>query len=325
MANKKTLFERLGGEFGIAYVVNRFSNQVLENKTVGYESKNQQLQDWSVHEAKHRLPGLKFERTLWMIDATGGPLKYVPSLGLPTNPTEDRLSLEIPHCPLQITSDEFDAVAGELDLALLFCGVPQAETKEVLAAFNAEKNKVIRGSKIQEKGRCPYSLPERNQANKARTDTLFERLGGEFGIAYVVELFSDRLLQDQVVGVNSKNPHLRNWSRNEAEKRLPGLKFERTLWMIDATGGPLRYTPSLGVPPLQNGKHLNLANPHCPFQISRTEFDAVAGVLKTVLEECQVPKADVQAVLDVFGQQKDNVTMGNRVPSRCPAGFFGHS
>ena len=57
---------------------------------------------------------------------------------------------------------------------------------------------------------------------------LYERLGGVFAIAAVVDRFSGAVVQNLVVGQRSKNPALREWHTNNLG-RLPGLKFMRTL------------------------------------------------------------------------------------------------
>ena len=43
---EKTLYERLGGVFAIAAVVDHFSDAVVKNPTVGQKSKNPQLREW---------------------------------------------------------------------------------------------------------------------------------------------------------------------------------------------------------------------------------------------------------------------------------------
>lgn len=70
--------------------------------------------------------------------------------------------------------------------------------------------------------------------------TLYDRLGGVFAIAAVVDYFSDKILEDPIAGKNSPNPALRDWSNNQLD-RLPGLKFMRTLWVCAAAGGPQKY------------------------------------------------------------------------------------
>src|SRR6187200_147815 len=52
------------------------------------------------------------------------------------------------------------------------------------------------------------------QAVPQTEKSLYERLGGVFAIAAVVDHFSDAIVQNPIVGKNSKNPALRNWHRN---------------------------------------------------------------------------------------------------------------
>jgi hemoglobin len=66
---------------------------------------------------------------------------------------------------------------------------------------------------------------------------LYERLGGVFAIAAVVNHFSDAVVKNPIVGVTSNNPALREWHTKRLE-RLPGLKFMRTLWVCAVAGGP---------------------------------------------------------------------------------------
>jgi hemoglobin len=68
----------------------------------------------------------------------------------------------------------------------------------------------------------------------------YERLGGAFAIAAVVDHFSDALVQNPIVGQRSENPALRDWHINNLG-RLPGLKFMRTLWVCSVAGGPFQY------------------------------------------------------------------------------------
>src|SRR3954467_7402011 len=58
--------------------------------------------------------------------------------------------------------------------------------------------------------------------------SLYDRLGGVFAIAAVVDHFSDAVVKNPIVGQKSKNPQLREWHTKNL-KRLPGLKFMRTL------------------------------------------------------------------------------------------------
>jgi len=137
---EKTLYERLGGVFAIAAVVDQFSDAIVKNPIVGQRSKNPQLREWHT-KSLERLPGLKFMRTLWVCDVSGGPLKFTA-----TRPGATPLGLEEAHRNLRISPAEFDEVAAELGRSLDFAKVPKKEKAEVLAAFAAHKDEVTAGS-----------------------------------------------------------------------------------------------------------------------------------------------------------------------------------
>ena len=135
-----TLYERLGGVFAIAAVVDHFSDAIVKNPAVGQGSKNPDLNDWHTNHLD-RLPGLKFMRTLWVCNVAGGPFEFAA-----TKPGSTPLGLEEAHRELHITSEEFDEVAAELARSLDHFGIPAREKDEVLAAFAAHKSEVTEGS-----------------------------------------------------------------------------------------------------------------------------------------------------------------------------------
>ena len=72
--------------------------------------------------------------------------------------------------------------------------------------------------------------------------SLYERLGGAFAIAAVVDHFSDASCVTRSSARQSENPALREWHTNDLG-RLPGLKFMRTLWVCNVAGGPSNMQP----------------------------------------------------------------------------------
>jgi len=135
--------------------------------------------------------------------------------------------------------------------------------------------------------------------------SLYDRLGGVFAIAQVVDHFSDALIKNPVVGQNSKNPSLRAWHRNSLN-RLPGLKFMRTLWVCEVTGGPFKFSPT------KPGKtHLGLEEAHRDLKISPAEFDEVAAELGRTLDFAKVPAKEKGEVLAAFAAHKGEVTAGS--------------
>ena len=143
-----------------------------------------------------------------------------------------------------------------------------------------------------------------DKAKKVAEKSLYERLGGVFAIAAVVDHFSDAVVQNPVVGKSSQNPALREWHTNNLG-RLPGLKFMRTMWVCEVTGGPCKYSPT------KPGKtRLGLEEAHRGLRISPAEFDEVAAELGRSLDFAKVPAREKGEVLAAFAAHKKEVTAG---------------
>jgi len=142
------------------------------------------------------------------------------------------------------------------------------------------------------------------QAAAQAEKSLYERLGGIFSIAQVVDHFSDALVNNPIVGKDSKNPALRNWHRNNLG-RLPGLKFMRTLWVAEVSGGPFKFSPTK-----PGSTPLGLENAHRDLKISSAEFDEVAAELGRTLDFAKVPAREKGEVLAAFAAHKNEVTAG---------------
>lgn len=139
---QKSLYDRLGGIFAIAAVVDHFSDALIKNPVVGQQSDNPALHEWH-NDQLGRLPGLKWMRTLWVAQVSGGPYTYQG-----TEPGATALGLENAHREFAITGPQFDEVAAELARTLDHFGVPEQEKGEVLAAFAAHKGEVTEGSQV---------------------------------------------------------------------------------------------------------------------------------------------------------------------------------
>jgi hemoglobin len=135
--------------------------------------------------------------------------------------------------------------------------------------------------------------------------SLYERLGGVFAIAAVVDRFSDALIENPIVGQGSSNPALREWHTNNLG-RLPGLKFMRTLWVCNVSGGPFDYTATK-----PGSTVLGLEEAHRQFRISPEEFDEVAAVLARTMDAFEIPAEEKDQVLAAFAAHKGEVTEGS--------------
>jgi hemoglobin len=127
-----TLYERLGGIFAIAAVVDRFSDRLVKNPKI--VDANPELHEWHTVTYHTRLPGLKWGRTWWLAMKAGGPFLYTGR------------EMRDAHWDLKISPEVFDEVAAELARTLDDFNVPEREKGEVLAAFAAEKGEVSAGS-----------------------------------------------------------------------------------------------------------------------------------------------------------------------------------
>ena len=128
---EQSLYERVGGIYAIAAVVDRFSDAILINPKL---NQNPALKAWNESQVAARLPGLKFGRTIWLAALTGGPFEYT---GLP---------LHEAHKHLRLTSDEFDEVGAEIVRALDHYDVPEQEKNELVSAYMLSKPEVVTSS-----------------------------------------------------------------------------------------------------------------------------------------------------------------------------------
>ena len=115
--------------------------------------------------------------------------------------------------------------------------------------------------------------------------TLYDRLGGYFAIAAVVNRFSDEIITNPKLNIN---PALKAWNETQAEGRLPGLKFGRTLWIAAAAGGPFDYT---GLP---------LTKAHAELNLTADEFAEVGAEIVRALDFFEVPEREQQELVEAY-------------------------
>jgi hemoglobin len=136
---EKSLYERLGGVFAIAAVVDHFSDAVVKNPIAGKKFKNPQVAQGHTKNLE-RLPLAQFHEGAVGLQRFGRilPLHWT-KWGTPP------LGLEEAHRDLRISPAEFDEVAAELRRTSVFFKIPTREKTEVLAAFAAHKDEVTAG------------------------------------------------------------------------------------------------------------------------------------------------------------------------------------
>jgi len=126
-AAKTSLYERLGGVYAIAAVVDDFIDRVMDDPRLNANPK--------VDEAHHRvLPaGFKYLVTEQVCWAAGGPQRYTGR------------SMRDSHAELDITAGEWDAFLDDLRQTFDRFGVPAAERSELLAIVDSTKAEIVIG------------------------------------------------------------------------------------------------------------------------------------------------------------------------------------
>ena len=117
-------------------------------------------------------------------------------------------------------------------------------------------------------------------------------MGGYFAIAAVVNRFSDQIIANATL---NQNPALKAWNETEAEARLPGLKFGRTLWIAAAAGGPFEYT---GLP---------LSEAHTEFNLTAEQFAEVGAEIVRALDFYEVPEREQQELVAAYSASMSDV------------------
>ena len=121
-----TLYERLGGCYGISGAVDVLVDRLFKNVKVNANE--------TVHE-HHGNPanaaGYKFLVTAWSIEATGGPKCYVGH------------DMTEAHEHLAIDTDGFNATAMEIEATLYYLGVPAQEISEFMAIIESYRAEVV--------------------------------------------------------------------------------------------------------------------------------------------------------------------------------------
>jgi hemoglobin len=126
-SHEPSLYERLGGVFPIATVVDDFIDRVMHDARLNANP--------AVNEAHHRvLPaGFKYLVTEMVCMAAGGPQKYTGR------------SMPDSHRHLNITPSEWDAFMDDFQQTLDKFNVPAAEQAELKAIVNSTYSDIVFG------------------------------------------------------------------------------------------------------------------------------------------------------------------------------------
>ena len=125
MSATPSLYERLGGIYAIAAVVDDFIDRVMVDARLNANP--------YVDEAHHRVSaaGFKYLVTEMVGWASGGPQKYTGR------------SMAETHQNLKITAGEWDAFMDDFDQTLSKFDVPEGERNELVAIVNSTKADIV--------------------------------------------------------------------------------------------------------------------------------------------------------------------------------------
>src|SRR4026209_356555 len=118
---------------------------------------------------------------------------------------------------------------------------------------------------------------------------LYDRLGGVYSIATVVDDFIERLLVNDVLNANPAIKETR------ARGQKAGLKFHVTALVCAATGGPCTYT----------GR--SMKDSHAKLNINEGQWDAMVVDFRKTLDKFKVPSREQEELITVVGSTKKDI------------------
>ena len=120
-------------------------------------------------------------------------------------------------------------------------------------------------------------------------ETLFERLGGVYGIAGAVDVLVDRLYQNDAA---NENPAVQEFHNTYGKE---GFKYLVTAWSIEYSGGPAVY-PGRG-----------MQDAHDDLEVTERGFDVVRTEIKNTLYHVGVPHEEMTEFMNIIDMFRDKV------------------
>jgi len=119
--------------------------------------------------------------------------------------------------------------------------------------------------------------------------SLYERLGGVYRIAAIVDDFIDRITADARLNAN---PRLKAASNRDSAAGFKYLVTEMLCW---ATGGPQKYT----------GR--SMADSHRHLNVNEDEWNYFIDDFRQSLDKYDIPSAEQQELVDLFERSRTEV------------------
>lgn len=136
--------------------------------------------------------------------------------------------------------------------------------------------------------------------------SLYDRLGGVYNIAAVVDAFIEKLYVNDTL---NDNPKIK-----EARERTPkaGLKYRVTSFVAEASKGPEKYT----------GR--TMRESHKDLGITEKEWDAMASDFKKTLDEFNVPEREQKELFELVGAVKGDILQAEEASPAPPSRGYGY-
>jgi len=161
--------------------------------------------------------------------------------------------------------------------------------------------RMVKDQQIESAGSTGAKPDGKEEGEKKRT--LFERLGGEQGVAAIVDDFTARALEDPRVNWDRTGVKRGGFLRRDEStvlwkatpENVATLKKHLVQFIALATGGPPKY----------EGKDMTAA--HAGMRISNPEFDAAIGDIKASLDKLQIPTKEQKELLAIIESTRPQI------------------
>jgi len=139
--------------------------------------------------------------------------------------------------------------------------------------------------------------PKAKAQEHPQVKSLYERLGGVYAIATVVDDFIERLLVNDILNANPKI--------KEARDRVPkaGLKYQVTALVSQVTGGPEKYA----------GR--SMKDSHAHLNITEKEWQAMVADFKITLNKFKVPAKEQEELITIVATTKPDIVTSAAKPN----------
>jgi hemoglobin len=137
--NKRSLYDRLGGDDGIGRIVDDFVDRAMADPRVnwsrtgvkhgGFSVHYNQSEQWSA--TPENIRAVKMHISQFLEVTTGGPVKYTGK------------DMHSAHANMHISNPEFDAAMGDMKATLDKLQIANPEQKELLAVVESTREEIV--------------------------------------------------------------------------------------------------------------------------------------------------------------------------------------